>query len=219
MTRLCLTGGLMLGAIVSSTAAQDGAGSARISKARKTPVIQQMGFDDVVEESGAYAAAMAGPPSQNWNLVVQPVGKSREMEYYGGFDGDCPGGCESGFGGHCPSCGKRGCFGRGGWCNSCGHYHGNCNGRGLFDYLHCKFGGLCPSGKDGKGAPWFGKYSRVYPQDVNYFDQRDGQIYAAQGYGVPIAVPLAPVVGHTYNYSWGTPSSRLTPISTVAPRY
>jgi len=31
-------------------------------------------------------------------------------------------------------------------------------------------------------------------------------------------VPMAPVVNHTYNYGWGIPSSRLTPVShPVAP--
>jgi hypothetical protein len=88
---------------------------------------------------------------------------------------------------------------------------------GFLDYFKCKFGYFFPTGCGGAGCPPLGKYARVYPQDPNYFDQRDGQVWAAQGYGVPIAVPLAPVVGHQYNYSWGTPASRLTPISRVAP--
>jgi hypothetical protein len=88
---------------------------------------------------------------------------------------------------------------------------------GFLDYFKCKFGYFFPTGCGGAGCPPIGKYARVYPQNPNYFDQRDGQIWAAQGYGVPIAVPLAPVVGHQYNYSWGTPASRLTPISRVAP--
>jgi hypothetical protein len=87
---------------------------------------------------------------------------------------------------------------------------------GLKQYLACKFGYFIPTGNGGAGTPIMGKYARVYPQDPNYFDQRDGQIYGAQGYGVPMAVPLAPVVGHTYNYGWGLPSSRLTPVSRVA---
>lgn len=88
---------------------------------------------------------------------------------------------------------------------------------GMFDYFKCKFGYFFPTGCGGAGCPPFGKYARVYPQNPNYFDQRDGQIWAAQGYGVPIATPLAPVVGHQWNYSWGTPASRLTPISRIAP--
>jgi hypothetical protein len=52
---------------------------------------------------------------------------------------------------------------------------------------------------------------RCYKQlDPGYVDSRDTQLYAAQGYNVPIAVPLAPVVKHQYNYGWGVPSTRLT---------
>lgn len=75
-------------------------------------------------------------------------------------------------------------------------------------YLRCKFGFLCPN-----GYPPFGHYRMVYPADPSYFDQRDGQVYAAAGYNGPVSVPLAPNVGHTYNYGWGIPSSRVTPIS------
>lgn len=67
-------------------------------------------------------------------------------------------------------------------------------------------------GHDGPGRPLAGCYSIVYPVDPGYFDQRDGQIYAAPGYGGPVSVPLAPVVNSTYNYGWGIPSSRLTPV-------
>jgi len=107
------------------------------------------------------------------------------------------------------------------WCNKFGggepgfYYHDD-SGQAMCDYFRCKFGYFIPTGAGGAGVPWVGKYSRVYPQDPHYFDQRDGQTYAAQGYGAPIAVPLAPVVGHTYNYGWGIPSSRLTPVSRPA---
>ncbi|WP_417849664.1 hypothetical protein [Thalassoglobus sp.] len=80
-------------------------------------------------------------------------------------------------------------------------------------YLRCKFGYFCPTGPDGKGAPPWGKYSMVYPVNPDYFDSRDGQVYAAPGYGGPVSVPLAPNVNHTYNYGWGIPSSRLTPVA------
>ncbi|MDA7528107.1 hypothetical protein N8590_03885 [bacterium] len=80
-------------------------------------------------------------------------------------------------------------------------------------YIRCKFGYLCPTGADGKGAPPFGRYQMVYPVDPNHFDNRDAQVYAASGYGGPVAVPIAPNVNHTYNYGWGIPSSRLTPIA------
>jgi hypothetical protein len=92
------------------------------------------------------------------------------------------------------------------------------SGYSMVQYFRCKFGYFIPTGNGGAGAQFAGKYARVYPQDPSYFDQRDGQLWAAQGYGVPVAVPLAPVVGHQYNYSWGVPSSRLTPISRLAPQ-
>lgn len=64
--------------------------------------------------------------------------------------------------------------------------------------------------------PPCGHYSIVYPVDPWYGDARDGGIYAAEGYGGPMSVPLAPVIRHTFNYGWGVPSSRLTPISHLA---
>ncbi|MCA8998617.1 MAG: hypothetical protein KDA80_16575 [Planctomycetaceae bacterium] len=79
-------------------------------------------------------------------------------------------------------------------------------------WLRCKFGYFVPTGGCGQGVPLAGKYKMVYPVDPQYFDQRDGQVYAAQGYYGPVSVPLAPVVNHTYNYGWGVPSSRLTPV-------
>ncbi|MEZ5943259.1 MAG: hypothetical protein R3C18_17840 [Planctomycetaceae bacterium] len=77
----------------------------------------------------------------------------------------------------------------------------------------CKFGYFIPTGCGGAGCSPFGAYRMVYPVDPSHFDQRDGQVYAASGYGGPVAVPIAPNVEHTYNYGWGMPSSRLTPIS------
>jgi hypothetical protein len=98
-----------------------------------------------------------------------------------------------------------------GYCPStCYHDH---TGQAMLDYLHCKFGYFIPTGGGGQGLPWTGHYSRVYPVNPYYNDSRDGQVWAAQGYGVPISVPLAPVVGHTYEYGWGIPSSRLVPVS------
>lgn len=85
-------------------------------------------------------------------------------------------------------------------------------------WARCKFGYFIPTGACGQGAPPIGHYSMVYPVNPAHFDARDGQIYAAQGYGGAVSVPMAPVVNHTYNYGWGIPSSRLTPIShPVAP--
>ena len=100
---------------------------------------------------------------------------------------------------------------------ACAVLHASCK-EDLYEkaaFLRCKFGYFCPN-----GYPPFGHYKMVYPADPNYFDQRDGQVYAAAGYNGPVAVPLAPVVQQTYNYSWGVPSSRLTRIAhplTAAP--
>ncbi len=106
------------------------------------------------------------------------------------------------------------CFG-----NSCppgGMYYHDPSGQAMLDYFKCKFGYFIPTGGGGAGLPWVGHYSRVYPVTPYHSDARDGQVWAAQGYGIPISVPLAPVVGHTYEYGWGVPSSRLVPVSNPA---
>jgi hypothetical protein len=99
-------------------------------------------------------------------------------------------------------------------CDECDHCHdGHCHDGhwshlGMFHplaLLHTlkhSGHGLCP----------VGVYSHAYPVNPNYFDARDGRVYAAQGYGIPVSVPLAPQVDFTYNYGWGIPASRLTPI-------
>ncbi|WP_144996179.1 hypothetical protein [Polystyrenella longa] len=76
---------------------------------------------------------------------------------------------------------------------------------------------FCPEGSGGQGTPPVGCYDMIYSANPQQFDQRDGSVYAAQAYGVPVSVPLAPNVKQAYNYSWGVPSSRLTRISRVAP--
>ncbi|QDV48099.1 hypothetical protein [Gimesia fumaroli] len=85
----------------------------------------------------------------------------------------------------------------------------------LREFLRCKFGYFIPTGCGGKGCAPFGHYKMTYAVDPYQFDPRDGQLYGAQGYGVPVAVPLAPNVRHTYNYGWGVPSSRLTPVTRI----
>jgi hypothetical protein len=60
--------------------------------------------------------------------------------------------------------------------------------------------------------PQFGALSVAYETNPWYFDKRDGAVYPALGYGQPLAMPLAPTVHHTYNFGWGMPVSRLTPI-------
>lgn len=92
----------------------------------------------------------------------------------------------------------------------------------LFTGCGDKFFDMCGDMDDlfGKnsGQPLFGHYKVVYPVNPGYFDGRDGQVYAAQGYGGPVSVPLAPIVRNTYNYGWGVPSSRITQISRPIPR-
>ncbi len=123
---------------------------------------------------------------------------------YGGMSGD--GFCEDG------SCGRRGCRRCGGGGIGGGNLIHNELAR-TCAWARLKFGYFVPTGSCGYGTPPFGHYSMVYPVNPQHFDARDGQVYAAQGYAGPVAVPLAPVVNHTYNYGWGIPSSRLTPVS------
>ncbi|NQV24000.1 MAG: hypothetical protein HQ518_06490 [Rhodopirellula sp.] len=85
----------------------------------------------------------------------------------------------------------------------------------LAAHFHNKFNYFVPSGSCGEGAPLWGHYKRVYATEPHYSDPRDSQVYASPMTGHPTAVPLAPTVRHQYNYSWGTPSSRLTPISNI----
>ncbi len=80
------------------------------------------------------------------------------------------------------------------------------------------FGWLVPSGCNGQGCPPLGCYNVTYADDPGYTDGRDsGPAYGAQGYGVHMSVPLAPNVRHSYNYSWGTPSSRITQMGSYSP--
>ena len=76
---------------------------------------------------------------------------------------------------------------------------------------------MTPSGDCNQGAALFGKYQITYANRPAWADARDGQAWAAQGYGMPVTVPAAPVVRYSYNYSHGTPASRLTPLSTYNP--
>ena len=138
--------------------------------------------------------------------------------------------CGHGNGQDCPGFWALDSHGNPLWIDDCPPSHGLGNGPdcpGMFgrmkdwcinfpDWL--KHHGTIPVPKgDDPGVPLLGKYRLVYPVNPGYFDARDGQVYAAQGYGGPVSVPLAPNVRHTYNYGWGVPSSRLTPISHPLP--
>lgn len=105
------------------------------------------------------------------------------------------------------------------WCEEKMKYHCNRAYRNQVwgAHLHNKFNYFIPSGNGGKGVPPFGFYQRIIATQPGYYDARDKQVYASPMTGVPTAVPLAPNVRHQYNYGWGTPSSRLTPISTIVP--
>ncbi len=74
----------------------------------------------------------------------------------------------------------------------------------------CRSGGSCR-------LFWWdmGRKKDIIAVDPGYSDPRDSELYATQMYGVPTAVPLAPVVRNSYNYGWGMPASRLTPVATV----
>ncbi|HLJ12521.1 MAG TPA: hypothetical protein VKU82_15105 [Planctomycetaceae bacterium] len=56
------------------------------------------------------------------------------------------------------------------------------------------------------------------PMDPNYCDFRDTRIYSAQGYNVPVTIPLAPVV-RVFNYGWGVPSVRYSQAGPYAAWY
>lgn len=120
----------------------------------------------------------------------------------------------------CPEHGMRNCphccgWWHDQWCMFVARNHEQ--GAILREHCHGKLAYFHPMGNGGQGVPPFGCYHLVYAANPNYCDPRDGQKYAAQGWGVPISVPLAPTVRHTMNYSHGIPSSRLTPISNVVP--
>lgn len=117
---------------------------------------------------------------------------------------DCHDPCDQGHCGHglcrglCHGCGAHGlCLG--GLCSHCAYLHPCALLQSLKHYC-------------GPGLLPVGAYCRATPMNVNYFDVRDARVYAAQGFGIPVAVPLAPQVDFTYNYGWGIPASRLTPI-------
>lgn len=142
-------------------------------------------------------------------------------DHGGVYDGDCPK-CRyfAGFGN-----GEWTLDGHGNpvWCGPnggsigdkiCGGFHNFgekfCKGLSKFDKCFAKKG-------NGTPTPLLGHYRIVYPVNPWYFDGRDGQAYAAEGYGGPVSVPLAPIVRQQYNYGWGVPSSRITPISRPLP--
>jgi hypothetical protein len=143
-----------------------------------------------------------------------------EWEHGGRVSGgivDCP---HCNFGEDCPHCRGRGYLDPHSLGNhDTGNIFVDCFAKGcdkILGFVHDRLN-FEESGGGGAGVPLLGHYCMTYPVNPAYFDGRDGQVYAAQGYGGPVSVPLAPVVRHTYNFGWGIPSSRLTPISHPVP--
>jgi hypothetical protein len=203
--RTAVAAGLSLLACVTTGAQEDSVGIVRITKPKSgsmmAPEVTTVAFHQ-------------GRRFQSTSAICDP--SSNCQTGMDGNAGQCPTGWTGdGMGMECrPGWGHHGMWGHHFGCHyGCCHDH---TGQAMCDYFRCKFGYFIPTGAGGAGVPCCGHYSRVYPQDPYYFDQRDGQTFAAQGYGSPIAVPLAPVVSHTFNYGWGIPSSRMTPISRPA---
>lgn len=66
---------------------------------------------------------------------------------------------------------------------------------------------------------WNFEQTSILPADVNYFDTRDLQVHSTQTEGVPMSVPLAPVVRYAYNDGWGVPASRITTVGSTYNRW
>lgn len=155
---------------------------------------------------------------QGWsNLFSSNQGNCRHGNYRSGYGS---GTCQHGHrGGNCRLCSSKACVNNNGFADFLGVQAAAHRARNrqasanLNQYLGCKMGYFIPSGNGGTGSPLVGHYNVVYPVDAGYSDDRDSQVYSAQGYGGAVSVPLAPTVRQTYNYGWGIPSSRLTPVS------
>ena len=175
----------------------------------RTPVQQvraQSPCDGPSCEAPACAAPSCGVPG---SCVDSCDGDGRCGFLAGGRcrNGNCPNGC-------CPHCGHPHSK-LGDWLCAqsqlCHNRAANAKAT-MCSYLKCKFGYFCPSANCGAGVGLSTKYGMVYALDPSYADPRDADRYAAQGYNMHVNVPLAPNVRHSYNYSWGIPSSRLTPV-------
>jgi len=192
-------GCVISGALLSSipVQAQESEGVVRLGKAPATGVVR---ISDQVQPV-QYVRGQSGdevPPSPE---EVNPVAYCEVEQSGNAIDGQCPPveviECEQHVGLHWKVAAwiHNDLAQKGAW------FHGKCGAEGSGHRRH-----------EGPGRPLAGCYRMVYPVDPGYFDRRDGQVYAAPGYGGPVSVPLAPVVNSTYNYGWGIPSSRLTPI-------
>jgi hypothetical protein len=196
--RACLAAAVCVTAGLPNATADDAPGIVRMTDFQPTQ-IQQTAF---LGEASTPDAAGCGALGCGEGEGCQVVEDCSECCDSGGCDSggcqSCPCGCCGTDSGTAFSCILRmfGCSTARGctcdYCEYCGKGTGHCN----------------------QGSPLFGHYQITYANQPSYADARDGQAWGARGYGMPITVPTAPVVRYSYNYSHGTPASRLTPLST-----
>ncbi|HEX6986154.1 MAG TPA: hypothetical protein VF170_12310 [Planctomycetaceae bacterium] len=243
--RLALCGltalaGLLLAASARPAAADEGV--ARLSD-RKTGVVPASHTDacapacapDACGEGAACRCGSGCKCGGKSGLLGRFFGKGKDCRCGSGCrcgkgsglircSGHCNGKCDLNGDGYADSIGHGVCKGCGSHGELFGHgYCGSCCG-----FAHCCLPGIPCLGFPCLGVPVpgccaahggaiGGTYARVYALNPYYHDFRDGAVYAAQGYNAPIAVPLAPNVDYQWNYGWGIPPSRITPISRVVP--
>ena len=144
----------------------------------------------------------------------------------------CDRSCDSGtkiIGGNkfpCRHCGGTDCIGCWGVRHRPSHCKQNCRALGSTLQAHNAhfYGSLNTGLANALGRPvncndCLTHHRGIYPATANSVDPRDQQVYSAQGYGVPLTVPLAPNVGYQYNYGWGAPASRMTSVGADYTRY
>ena len=224
--RACLAAAVCVTAGLPNATADDAPGMVRMIDFQPTRV-QQTGF---------LGATSTPAPADCGALGCGTIGCG-ECEGCQVVEG-CPACCNSGdcdsCQGNCNNC-PCGCCGTDGgsalgrmfggskrrctcdYCEHCGKGTSQGSGQGCKTLFGSLFGNMAPSGHGNQGSPLCGKYQITYANQPSYADARDGQAWGAQGYGMPITVPTAPVVRYSYNYSHGTPASRLTPLSTYNP--
>jgi len=150
----------------------------------------------ISKASGLNQTSAATPPRK-----MQRVQPSHAEVYQPGMNGYPAGYCPTGncqnYGypaGYCPA-------GNCQYCDGCpGHCHSGCIGNCFKKLAVCNHG-------------------KVQPMNPGFIDDRDTTYYSAQGYGLPVVVPMAPNVRYQMNYGWGLPSSRITRVPYGFPQY
>jgi hypothetical protein len=205
--RACLAAAVCVTAGLPNANADDAPGIVRMTDFQPTQ-IEQTAF---LGETSTSVAADCGASDCVEGEGCQVVDDCCDS---GGCDsGGCDsGGCDSGVCESCKSCPCGCCGAHSGTAFSCILRMFGCSTkRCTCDY--CEYSGK-GTGHCDQGSGLFGHYQITYANQPSYADARDGQAWAAPGYGMPITIPTAPVVRYSYNYSHGTPASRLTPLST-----